>query len=258
MITGIIDAYSHCGLRKYRPIEDVRAVADRFGVARTVLVQHLGEYDNTYIGGIVAAEPGRFAGVFVIDTDSPGASQALAREAEKGVFRGIRLLAHTLEDRPELWDQAARLGLNIIAYDQPTLAEHADLLADFLRRHRETRLVLSHFGVLDQRIAPKFPDYGRILSLAEHPNAFLQISAMHMFAEYPYVELVPLVEQALDAFGASRLLYGSNYPLIGEDALCGRELSLLLEGRLGVPLDAVEQVVRGTARDLWFDRPLRA
>ena len=255
MITGVIDAYCHCGLSKYRPIENVRALADRFGIARTVLVQHMGEYDNTYIAGIVATEPGRFAGVFLIDTDAPNASEELAREAGKGVFRGIRLLAHTLESRPDLWDQAADLGLNIIAYDEPTLARHADLLADFMRRRGETRLVLSHFGVLDRSIAPKFPNYDRILSLAEHPNAFLQVSGMHMFDEYPYVELVPLVERALEAFGADRLLYGSNYPLIEQDALCGRELALLLEGRLGVPLDSVEQVVRRTARDLWFDRP---
>jgi len=255
MISGVIDAYSHCGLSKYRPIESVRAMADRFGVARTVLVQHMGEYDNTYIEGVVAAEPDRFAGVFLIDTDAPDASEALEHEASKGIFRGIRLLAHTLQERPELWEQAAELGLNIVAYDEPTLAIYTDSLADFLRRHGGTRLVLSHFGVLDRSIAPKFPNYDRILSLAEHPNAFLQVSGMHMFDEYPYTELVPLVEQALAAFGAQRLLYGSNYPLIQEDALCGRELALLLKGRLGVPLDAVEQVVRRTARDLWFDRP---
>lgn len=254
MISGLIDAYAHCGLRKYRPIEKVRAVADRFGIARTVLVQHLGEYDNSYIGGIVAAEPDRFAGVCVIDTDAPAACGTLAREADKDVFRGIRLLAHTLGTRADLWEAAAQRGLNIIAYDEPTLAPHADLLAEFLHRHRETRMVLSHLGVLDRSIAPRFPDYDRILSLAEHPNAFLQISGMHMFAEYPYVELVPLIERALEAFGPQRLLYGSNYPLIEEDALVGRELALLLEGRMGVPLDAVEQVVRLTAHDLWFDR----
>jgi len=253
MTSNVIDAYSHCGLRKYRPIEDVRAVADRFGVGRTVLVQHIGEYDNTYIEAIISAEPDRFAGVFLIDTDAPDASDILAGEAEKGVFRGIRLPACTLEERPHLWELAARLGLSIVVYSESTLAAHADALGDFLGGNGGTDVVLAHFGVLWPGVAPKVPDYHRVLSLAEHPNAYLQISGMHMSVEYPYGELVPFVDEALRAFGAERLLYGSNYPIQEDDAFYGREISLVLDGKLGVPEDAVEQVVCGTARRVWFD-----
>ena len=41
----IVDAYSHCGISKYRPVENVQDIMRRNGVARAVLVQHLGEYD---------------------------------------------------------------------------------------------------------------------------------------------------------------------------------------------------------------------
>ena len=89
----ITDGYSHCGLSKWRPVEDVDRVMNRFGVPRAVLAQHLGEFDNTYIEEIVAARPDRFAGAFVIDTESDDASHALAHWAGRGVFRGIRILA---------------------------------------------------------------------------------------------------------------------------------------------------------------------
>ena len=253
-MTAVIDAYAHCGLEKYRPIEDVRRMRDRLNIERTVLVQHLGEFDNSYIEGIVADDPDHFAGCFVIDTEHDDAPEALARWAASGVFRGIRLLAHTLDTHEDLWEKAVGCGLNVIAYDQPTLGPYVDALARFFAAHTEARLVLSHFGVLDRAESPAFPTFDRTLALAALPNVYMQISGMHMFGEHPYRELVPLVRRALDAFGAKRLLYGSNYPLMGDDAEHGRELALLLAGELGAPCDAVDQVVYGTARALWFDR----
>ena len=253
-MTGeIIDGYSHCGVSKYRPIEDVRRVMERFGVARMVLVQHLGEYDNSYIEGIVAAQPDHFAGVFTIDTEAADARESLARWAGQGVFRGIRLLARTIEARPELWEQAADLGLNIVVYEEPTVSLYVDSLADFLGRHPRGRLILSHFGVLVRSESPGFGSWDRILSLADCPNAFLQVSGMHMFAPYPYAELVPVVRRALSSFGPRRLLYGSNFPVMGEDSVYGQELDLLLKGQFGILADAVEDVAGRTARALWFD-----
>ena len=254
MSLDIIDADLHGGLNKYRPVADVRAVLACFGVAHAVLVQHLGEYDNTYIRRIVSAAPERFAGVFLIDTDADDASDQLARWAEGRIFRGIRLLARSLDSRSELWEQAAALGLNIVAYEEPTLAKYVDSLSGFLRDHPDARLVLSHFGVLDRREAPRFQSYDAMLSMADLPNAFLQVSGMHMFREFPYVELVPLVRRALAAFGPARLLYGSNYPVMKEDAAYGQELRLFLAGRLGVPANALAPVMGGTARTVWFDR----
>ena len=124
MTRQISDAYAHCGLSKWRPVEDVDRVMDRFGVPRAVLVQHLGEFDNTYIETIVAARPERFAGVMLVDTEADNARENLAQWAGKGRFRGIRLLARSLDANPTLWDDVARLGLNIIVCDTATLAKN--------------------------------------------------------------------------------------------------------------------------------------
>jgi len=83
----IIDGYCHCGLSKYRPIEDVNLVMNRFGVSRAVLVQHLGEYDNSYIGQVITAQPHRFAGVMLVDVNGDLSALELAG------FKGVRLLA---------------------------------------------------------------------------------------------------------------------------------------------------------------------
>ena len=107
----IVDGYCHCGLSKYRPVGDVRRFMKRMDISRTVLVQHLGEYDNSYIEQIVSAEPERFVGVFLVDVGAEHAQEFLAFWAQQKEFRGIRLLAHTLETHPKLWEQVAQSDL---------------------------------------------------------------------------------------------------------------------------------------------------
>src|SRR5512132_1986271 len=100
-------------------------------MARAVLVQHLGEYDNGYIEGIVRKDPVHFAGVFLIDLQNEAVAEHLNYWTTRGVFRGIRLIARTLATHPTVWQRAAALGLNIIVYDEPTIAPYANLLASF-------------------------------------------------------------------------------------------------------------------------------
>ena len=45
----MIDAYVHCGQSKYEPVESVLATMSVANVDRAVLIQHLEEYDNSYL-----------------------------------------------------------------------------------------------------------------------------------------------------------------------------------------------------------------
>ena len=142
----IIDNYTHCGLSKYRPIEDVEAVMKCAGVSRAVLAQHLGEYDNSYIEGIVRDDPDRFAGVCHLDATAPDAEDALARIADRGVLKGVRFTVDTLESAPALWDAATRLGMVIVLYAPEGMTGFVDAVRSFLDRHRDCAMVLTHLG----------------------------------------------------------------------------------------------------------------
>ena len=248
----VIDGYSHCGVSKYRPIEDVKRIMVRYGVGRAVLVQHLGEFDNSYMEQIVSREPDRFAGVLVVDTEDADADRHLRYWTRNRSFRGIRLLAHTLRTNRPIWDQAAEAGLNIVVYDEPTLAHFANLLQDFAVSHESTPVVLSHLGVVDPDEAPRFTSQLRIADLCELSNVYIQVSGMHMFGEAPYERLVPLIEHFFEKFGVERLYYGSNYSVVDEE-LYGAEIELLRVGKLGIAPEAVETVLRATAMKLWFE-----
>jgi L-fuconolactonase len=250
----IIDAYAHCGLSKYEPIEKVREAMARAGVSRAVLVQHLGEFDNSYIGSVVAADPAHFAGVLLVDHRAANVEHTLEQWVGTGHFRGLRLTAEALLGKPGLLSLAADLGLAIVLYAPQGIRPILPQLQNALENAPTARLVVTHLGnptligstLDDAASAP--------LELARFPNVYLQLSGMKMFCPYPHEPLYPLIEQAMVAFGAQRILWGSNYPVVGSPDDYVADLRLLLDGRLPVPPDAIVHVAGENARRLWFNR----
>src|SRR5271170_7932388 len=112
----IIDAYAHCGLSKYEPIEKVREAMAAGEVSRAVLVQHLGEFDNSYIGSVVASDPEHFAGVLLVDHRRNNVAETLEQWVASGHFQGLRLTAEALLAKPELFELAGDLRLVIVLY----------------------------------------------------------------------------------------------------------------------------------------------
>ena len=250
----IVDAYLHCGIRKFQPIEAVTGVLESAGVSRAVLVQHLGEFDNSYIGGIVKAQPERFAGVCLVDHTAPDAAERLGHWARSRLFQGIRFTTDTLQTAPQLWCDAVRLGLTIVLYAPDGIAPHIAPLQAFLDNHRDCTLVLSHLGNPDVRESPRFEAYREVYSLAKHPGVYYQVSGMKMFCPYPHEELYQLISEAATAFGASRLIWGSNYPVVGDRNDYAKDIGLLLDGKLPVAKEAIPLIAGGNARRLWFGR----
>ena len=246
----IIDSYTHCGLSKYKPIGDVEDAMKFAGVSRAVLVQHLGEFDNSYIESIVKEQRERFAGVCLVDHESPDAEDQLARLADGGNFKGVRFTVDTLDAAPRLWDTAAGLGMVLVLYAPDGMANHVASLREFLDRHNDCRMVLTHLGNPSVDGAPESEQ--SVLTLAEYPGVYFQVSGMKMFCPYPHEPLYPLVAEAAARFGGKRLLWGSNYPVVGDRQDYRGDLQLLLDGKLPVPDADIPAIAGGNALSLWF------
>lgn len=250
----IIDGYTHCGLSKYHPIEQVRAVMSGAGVDCTVLAQHLGEYDNTYIGDIAAGDPQHFAAVGLVDHESVQAVDELEHLASSGHFRGVRYTTDLITAAPHLLHEAARLGLVVVLWAPNGLGRHVTQLDHWLDSHADARLVITHLATPDIAEAPHFKNAKACFQLARHGNVYLQLSGMKMCCPYPHEPLYDLVAQGFEHFGPDRLYWGSNYPVIGDVDDYRADLQLLLEGKLPLPEDAIERVASGNAKRLWFAR----
>jgi len=234
----ITDAYAHCGLRKYKPVADLDAIMDRHGVSRTVLAQHLGEYDNSYIESIVKARPKRFAGVFLVDLANPKAADEVRRWKETGALRGIRFPSESLLTHGPLWQWAAQLGLHLVV-SAPFPKSVADALSTFASHNPRTEIQLTHLGTP---------------ALAERRNVHVQISGMHKLGKPPYTELVPRIQELYRRYGAERLLYSSNFPVMETEEIYSAEIELLRSGRLGIPEKDMALVMNANGERLWFTR----
>lgn len=232
------DAYAHCGLRKYKPVEDLDAYMERHGVSRTVLAQHLGEYDNSYIESVVKARPKRFAGVFLVDLTDAKAADEVRRWKETGAFRGIRFPSESLLTHAALWQWAAQLGLHFVV-SAPFPKPVVDALATFASHNPRTQFTLTHLGTP---------------ALAARRNVHVQISGMHKVGKPPYTELIPQIRELHRRYGAERLLYASNFPVMETEAVYAAEIDLLRSGRLGIPEKDMTLVMNSNAGRMWFSR----
>jgi L-fuconolactonase len=250
----IIDAYCHCGLSKYEPIENVRAAMTAAGVSRAVLVQHLGEFDNSYIGSVVASDSQHLAGVLLIDHRQPDAVGTLGKWHSTGHFQGIRLTAQAITESPDLLSTAANLGMIIVLFAPEGLRPIVEKLEAELRLAPFTRLVITHLGNPSFENGEVAESARDVFRLAKFGNVFLQISGMAQFCPFPHDDLRPLIADAFTHFGPTRMLWGSNFPVVGTNENFAADLHLLLDGKLPIPSDAIPKVAGENAQRLWFNR----
>jgi L-fuconolactonase len=212
----IVDSHCHVSESWYEPVEVLLFQMERNGVDHAVLIQMQGQYDNRYQRECARRYPGKFAPVVVVDADRPEAADALRREADQGAS-GVRLRP---ADPPALWRAASTLGLAISCGGR-----NRELASDEFARlveSVEVPVVIEHLG----SVSRPDDDQGhelrrRVLGLARLPNAYIKIHGLGEFQPRatpatepsPFVQpIAPLLEWTCEAFGAERMMWGSDYP----------------------------------------------
>jgi L-fuconolactonase len=231
----IVDTHCHASLVWFEPIEALIGQMDRNDVKYAVLVQIRGQYDNDYQFECVDRFPDRLVSVIAVDRGAANAQQ-LERLKERGA-RGIRLWASWLDAAGlKLWHTAARLGLSISC--NGAAAEFAsDQFAALVQSLPNLPIVIEHLGASTNSDRDGVLDGLRrkVLALSRFPNTYMKIHGLGEFATrampvtepFPFVQPIPpRLREAYDAFGAERLMWGSNFPPVS--GLEGYRLSLRL------------------------------
>ena len=116
------------------------------GVSRAVLVQHLGEFDNSYIGSVVASDPQHLAGVLLVDHRQKDVIGTLERWHSSGNFQGIRLSAEAIADARVAAVDGGQSGLIIVLFAAGGIRPILTTLEKELQSAPFTRLVITHLG----------------------------------------------------------------------------------------------------------------
>ena len=248
----IVDAYSHCGEHKYAPVAQVLAAMEEACVSRTVLCQHLAEYDNSYLANAVSQHPSRFKAVCLVDPGRPDALAQLRRWKETGCFRGVRVLVQWLNENLDLYVSAMVMGLNLVVYAPDGIDSSVPRIMEAARACPPAKIVISHLGT-PKVVEGRLVDGRALFALAETANVYVQLSGQSMWCEYPYSVLDEFITQTIERFGPSRLMWGSNFPVCGDGRAIQRDVALVRAGSWGLDEDGAKWVIEGTAMHVWFD-----
>ena len=220
----IVDTHCHAAPGWYEPVESLLFQLDRNGVEHALLVQINGQTNNEYQFECVRRYPDRLSSVVIVDADRPDAPRELERLVARGA-RGVRLrpLVRSPGDDPlAIWRRASELGIPVTCGGSgPEFA--SDEFAELIAALPALPIIVEHLGSVNNPNGegPPYDLRRKVFGLARFPNVSIKIHGLGEFAErampvrdpFPFVEPIPpLLEQAYEAFGPSRMMWGSDYP----------------------------------------------
>jgi predicted TIM-barrel fold metal-dependent hydrolase len=219
-----IDTHTHVFLRglpmaidaRYRPDYDASwetslALAEKNGVGRAVILQpsFLG-FDNSYLFEALRAEPGR--------------------------FRGVPWVSPSITVSEDDWENLARIGVRglrfpIYGLPTPQWSYYKDMLAEAKKRDWPIHLyveskrlpeilpvlldgghkvVIPHYGMFDRTLGPaRDPGFKVLLESAPGRNVWVVMCGAYRVGPERARAATPML---LDAFGADRLMWASDWP----------------------------------------------
>lgn len=276
---GYIDAHSHIWTRdvaKYplagkQTVDDLKPgsftaeelleLAGKNGVGRVVLIQHKPYHglDNSYITDSIAKFPGRFSGVACIEADQAHPETEMDRLHKLGM-RGFRIrpgeggkdLWKDSAGMCAMWSHAAKQGSAICPLIGPDDLPQVETMCT---KYPDTRVVIDHFARIGMA-GPIDPAQLKALTdLAKHKHVHVKISAYYALGakQPPHTELLPMIHQMIEAYGADRLMWGSDSPYqIVEPNTYKDSLDLLtVYCRLLTPEERLN-LLSGTAEKVFF------
>ncbi|QAY75048.1 hydrolase [Agromyces protaetiae] len=204
---------------------EARAALVGSGVDRAILVQADDSLDDTrYLLEVAHAEPW-VAGVvgWVPLDDEAAARAALDGFADEGMLRGIRHLVHDDPRDDFLELPAVRASLTAVAaeglvFDVPDAwPRHLGATRRLAEALPQLTVVVDHLGKppLGSADPAEFEAWlAEFRAVAALPNTVAKFSGLHLpGVAFHEASVGALLELALDAFGADRLMYGGDWPM---------------------------------------------
>lgn len=201
------------------------------GVSGSLIVQPINhKFDHSYVTSAIKDHPAQFKGMLLHDPSlsSEEAISQLENLALKG-FVGVRFNPYLWPAKGDSWERMSE-GAGLAVYKRCAelhmpvgvmcfkgLQLHLDDITKLLKASPKTTLILDHFGFtsFSEEGDAAFQD---LLKLAQYPQVVVKISALFRLNDSsPYDKVkserfIPLLE----AFGAERLMFGTDFPFVLE------------------------------------------
>jgi predicted TIM-barrel fold metal-dependent hydrolase len=229
------------------------------GVSRIVLVQ-MSCYgaDNSFMLAAMKNDPTVFSGIAIVDHRSSVLESELLRLAALGI-RGLRIDQGTEDDdwlisaeMQSLWSMAAKTKLAMCCLVNP---RDLTKLSRMCEQFPDTRVVIDHMARIGMDGRIRDQDVHELCSLAKNAAVYVKVSAFYALGKrsHPYEDLAPMVESTFRAFGAQRLMWGSDAPFQVQSPFTYTGSLDFVEHHLPfLDTTAREWLLRKTAEGLFF------
>ncbi len=201
--------------------------------------------ENDFIKGVVGWAP-------LIDA---GVGAALERLAGNKKLKAVRHVLHDEADDRYMLREDFNRGISMLkdfglVYDILIFEKHLPQTVQFVDRHPDQVFVLDHIAKPRIKANELSPWQSRIVELAHRPNVYCKVSGMVTEADYQDwtpEQLEPYFQTVLSAFGAKRLMFGSDWPVCLVACEYGRWAEIVRGWVSDLPAMDQERVLGGTA-----------
>ena len=254
----IIDAHVHVlvdnpGYGRNLSVEELIEKLDENSIDKAIIVQSKrgNGLDSPYPVESAKRFPARLIAISGCDALAPDAADLFRFRVTQWGARGIRLFwagwrqSETRYD--PIWAVASELGVPILMAGEN--AQYTDLV-DVLRRFPKLQIVLDY--MVDADISDGVP--ADLQLLADQPNVVLKFFATFLFdqTEKAKVSAQGFFDALVEAFGADRMMWGSNYPSDAEPRWpYPRSIEAVRSLLVRYGEDQQERMMSGTAIALW-------
>jgi len=204
-------------------VDDLRPHLVAAGIDATVLVQAAPTAAETEFLLALAAESRGIVRAVVgwVDFEAAGAARRLERLARNPLLRGVRPMMQDIADTDWMLGRAVEpafralvdLGLRFDALAQP---RHLAGLRRLVDRYPGLQLVIDHGAKPRIASGEREPWATEMSAIARETNAWCKLSglATEASATWRTADLQPYANHLLDNFGSSRLIWGSDWPVV--------------------------------------------
>ncbi len=233
------------------------------GVDRINLIQMIWYgYDNSYMLDMIALYPEVFVGTAVIDvfgSDPAGLMTELAKKKVRA-FRIMPLYSRQPVERwlqPEGYAKMFAAGATnnqaLSCLIDPTGLPEVERMC---KRYPDAPVIIDHLCRIGGDGTMRDADVDALCAMAKYPRIMIKVGAFYYLGKKkpPYLDLAPLIQRVVQAFGAKRCMWESDCPYQVDNAKYTDSLDLVRRRLEFLTDDDREWLLRRTAEEFFFKK----
>jgi len=239
--------------------EEFEALAAPLNVRESVLVQSQeSDRDTDWLLGLAEHRDFVKAVVGWVDLKSRKAPERIAALAARPKMRGLRPMLQSLSDDewildPKLDPAVEAMIAHRLSFDALIFTRHLPHLRAFAKRHPKLPIVIDHAAKPPIGKLRLEPWRSEIAAIAALPNVSCKLSGLftEMKPGQDSSVCMPYIDQLMAMFGPSRLMWGSDWPVLNLAGGYASWLKLARELCGAHDIPALESVFSGTAHNFY-------